>query len=179
VTPIYDLSRNEGWVSLGITHDTAEFAVASIRQWWLQMGSKSYPNASKLMITADSGGSNGYRVHLWKYELQKFANEFDLDISVCHFPSGTSKWNKVEHRMFSYITENWRGRPLISRAAVVSLISHTTTEKGLKINAELDERTYNTGIKVSHTDMMNLNIKSDIFHGELNYTIHHNVEKRQ
>lgn len=172
---IYDLTRNEGWVSVGITHDTAEFAVESIRQWWLKMGSKSYPNASKLLITADSGGSNGYRIHLWKYELYKFANEFNLDLTICHFPPGTSKWNKIEHRMFSYITENWRGKPLISRAVVISLISHTTTKQGLKINAELDERIYELGVKPNHANIEHLNIKRNEFHGELNYSICYNM----
>lgn len=168
---VYDLSHNQGWVSVGITHDTAEFAVNTIRTWWQRMGSHLYPDAKALLITADGGGSNGSRVRLWKYELQKLATELGLAIHVCHFPPGTSKWNKIEHRMFCHITENWRGRPLESRAAVVSLIASTRTTKGLLVNAVLDETNYEKGIKVSDEVMESLSITRDIFHGEWNYFI--------
>jgi hypothetical protein len=144
---VYDLSRNEGWVSVGVDHDTAEFAAASIRRWWREMGSLVYPNARRLLMTADAGGSNGYRSRLWKVALQGLANDLGLTISVCHFPPGTSKWNKIEHRMFCHITKNWRGKPLRSRAVVVNLIGNTTTETGLRIEAELDTNEYKTGLK--------------------------------
>jgi hypothetical protein len=168
---VYDMMRNQGWVSVGIDHDTAEFAIHSIRQWWYQMGRSAYPEAKELLITADGGGSNGSRNRLWKLELQKFADEVGLIVSVCHFPPGTSKWNKIEHRMFSHITKNWRGRPLISYEVIVQLISNTTTSTGLKIQAALDTKEYLTGIKISEQEMAGINLKKNSFHGEWNYTI--------
>jgi hypothetical protein len=168
---VYDLSRNEGWVSVGVDHDTAEFAVASIRRWWQEMGSPVYPRACRLLITADAGGSNGYRSRLWKVELQGLADDLGLRISVCHFPPGTSKWNRIEHRMFCHITKNWRGRPLRSRAIVVNLIGHTTTKTGLRIQAELDTNTYRAGIKVSDEELAAIRLEKAPFHGEWNYTI--------
>jgi hypothetical protein len=168
---VYDIGKNKGWVGVGITSDTAEFAVNTIRSWWLKMGKKDYPNATKLMITADCGGSNGYRVRLWKWELQKLANELNLEIQVCHFPPGTSKWNKIEHKMFSYITQNWRGIPLISKEAIVQLIGNTKTTKGLKIQAQIDYREYENGQEVSEEDFQSIGIVRDKFHGEWNYTI--------
>ena len=168
---VYDLGRNEGWVSVGVDHDTAEFAVASIRRWWQEMGSLVYPRARRLLITADAGGSNGYRSRLWKVELQGLADDLGLRISVCHFPPGTSKWNKIEHRMFCYITKNWRGKPLRSRAIVVNLIGNTTTETGLRIEAELDTDVYRTGIKVSDEEFAEVQLQKASFHGEWNYTI--------
>jgi transposase len=168
---VYDLSRNEGWVSVGVDHDTAEFAGASIRRWWQEMGSLVYPGARRLLITADAGGSNGYRIRLWKVVLQGLANELGLRISVCHFPPGTSKWNKIEHRMFCYITKNWRGKPLRSRAIIVNLIGDTTTKEGLRIQAELDTGLYKTGIKVSEEQLAKVQLQRATFHGEWNYTI--------
>jgi hypothetical protein len=168
---VYDQSRNEGWVSVGVDHDTAEFAVASIRRWWQEMGSPVYPKARRLLITADAGGSNGYRSRLWKVRLQDLANDVGLRISVCHFPPGTSKWNKIEHRMFCHITKNWRGKPLRSRAIVVNLIGHTTTKTGLRIRSELDTQTYRTGIKVTDEELAAVRLEKDSFHGEWNYTI--------
>jgi Rhodopirellula transposase DDE domain len=168
---VYDQSRNEGWVSVGVDHDTAEFAVASIRRWWQEMGSPVYPKARRLLITADAGGSNGYRSRLWKVRLQDLANDVGLQISVCHFPPGTSKWNKIEHRMFCHITKNWRGKPLRSRAIVVNLIGHTTTKTGLRIQTELDTKTYRTGIKVSDEELAAIRLERASFHGEWNYTI--------
>lgn len=168
---VYDLSRNEGWVNVGINHDTASFAVESIRRWWNRLGKKRYPKAEELMITADCGGSNGNRSKLWKVELQKFADETSLTIHVRHFPPGTSKWNKIEHRLFSFITRNWRGQPLLSRATVVNLIANTKTKTGLTVQACLDENTYQTGIKVSKKEMDALNLVQESFHGEWNYTI--------
>jgi hypothetical protein len=168
---IYDQTRNEGWVNVGIDHDTSAFAVESIRQWWYSMGQKVYPKAEKLLITADSGGSNGYRVRLWKIELQKFADETGLEISVSHFPPGTSKWNKIEHRLFSFITQNWRGKPLISHEVIVNLISATTTNKGLLVKCQLDKNSYPKGIKISNEIMEQINIIRSDFHGEWNYTI--------
>jgi hypothetical protein len=168
---VYDLSRNEGWVSVGVDHDTAEFAVESIRRWWQEMGSSAYPRARRLLITADAGGSNSYRTRLWKVELQGLSDDLRLRISVCHFPPGTSKWNKIEHRMFCHITQNWRGRPLRSRAIVVNLIGHTTTKAGLRIQAELDAAAYKKGIKVSDEEMAAINLEKESFHGEWNYTI--------
>ena len=168
---VYDIGKNKGWVSVGVTSDTAEFAVNTIRSWWRKMGEKDYPKATKLMITADCGGSNGYRVRLWKWELQKLANEMNMDIHVCHFPPGTSKWNKIEHKMFSYITQNWRGKPLISREAIVQLIGNTKTSKGLKIQAQLDCREYAKGKEVDEKDFKSIGIMQAIFHGEWNYTI--------
>ncbi len=168
---IYDQTANVGWVSVGVDHDTAEFAVESIRRWWKKMGSIRYPNATELLITADGGGSNGSRVRLWKVALQKFADEIGLHITVSHFPPGTSKWNKIEHRMFSYISMNWRGKPLTSHEVIVNLIANTTTEKGLKIQAELDINLYPKGIKISDKELSKINIKRDDFHGEWNYTM--------
>lgn len=168
---LFDPARNEGWVAVGIDHDTAEFAVATITRWWFRMGHRAYPHARELLITADAGGSNGYRLRLWKYCLQKLADQSGLAITVCHFPPGTSKWNKIEHRMFCHISENWRGRPLISHAVVVNLIGHTTTRTGLHIHAELDTKNYRKGIKVSDEAFATIQMKKDAFHGDWNYTI--------
>ena len=168
---VYDETTNTGWVSVGIDHDTAEFAVETIRRWWRHMGSQVYPRAQRLLITADGGGSNGSRCRLWKVELQRLADESGLRIAVCHFPPGTSKWNKIEHRMFCHITENWRGRPLVSREVVVNLIGHTTTKTGLAIRSELDENRYPTGREVPDQQIESLSITRDKFHGEWNYTI--------
>jgi hypothetical protein len=168
---VYDLTANEGWVSVGIDHDTAEFAVQSIRRWWLEMGRPLYPKARRLLITADCGGSNGYRVRLWRVQLQGLADEIGLTIQVCHFPPGTSKWNKIEHRMFCHITNNWRGRPLLSRQIVVNLIGSVTTAQGLRVRAELDENTYDAGIKVTDEELATVSIERDEFHGEWNYRI--------
>jgi hypothetical protein len=168
---VYDLSRNEGWVSVGIDHGTAAFAKATLKRWWAEMGALAYPEADSLLITADAGGSNGYRVRLWKVMLQELADETGLQISVCHFPPGTSKWNKIEHRMFCQITKNWRGRPLLSRAIVVNLIGDTKTKEGLHIQAELDTHEYPLGIEVSDEELAAVQIKEDKFHGEWNYTI--------
>jgi hypothetical protein len=168
---VYDEATNTGWVSVGVDHDTAEFAVETVRRWWRHMGSEVSPKAKRILITADGGGSNGSRCRLWKVELQRFADESGLGISVCHFPPGTSKWNKIEHRMFCHITENWRGRPLVSREVVVNLIGHTTTKTGLTMRSELDENIYPTGREVTDQQMESLAIKRDKFHGEWNYTI--------
>ncbi len=168
---VYDLTTNTGWVNVGIDHDTAEFAVESIRRWWREMGHPVYPSARRLLITADGGGSNGDLVRLWRRELQKLANDLSIPVQVCHFPPGTSKWNKIEHRMFCHITANWRGRPLISREVVVNLIAGTTTREGLKIRASLDENTYEAGIKVTDEELASLSIERDSFHGEWNYRI--------
>ena len=168
---VYDVGANQGWVSVGITHDTAEFAVESIRRWWREMGQPLYPRARRLLITADGGGSNGYRVRLWRVQLQKLADEMQMTIQVCHFPPGTSKWNKIEHRMFCHITQNWRGRPLVSREVVVNLIGNTTTAEGLRIQAQLDDNTYAAGIKVSDQELAALAIERDEFHGEWNYRL--------
>jgi transposase len=168
---VYDQTTNAGWVCVGVDHDTAEFAVETLRRWWRKMGSRVYPEATKLLITADGGGSNGSRCRLWKVELQGLADEIGLRISVCHFPPGTSKWNKIEHRMFCHITVNWRGRPLVSREVVVNLIGHTTTKEGLSIRSELDANSYPLGREVTDGQMNGLSIKLDKFHGEWNYTI--------
>ena len=168
---VYDEATNTGWVSVGVDHDTAEFAVETVRRWWRHMGREVYPKAKRLLITADGGGSNGSRCRLWKVELQRLADETGLRISVCHFPPGTSKWNKIEHRMFCHITENWRARPLVSREVVVNLIGHTTTKTGLAIRSELDERRYPTGREVTDQQLENLAMQRDKFHGEWNYTI--------
>ena len=168
---IYDMKLNEGYVNVGIDHDTAEFAVQSIKKWWECMGKKRYPDAKRLMITADGGGSNGSRVKLWKIELQKFATETGLEISVCHFPPGTSKWNKIEHRLFSFITKNWRGKPLVSYEVIVNLIANTRTEKGLRVECSIVWDEYEKGIKISKEEMLKLNTIPDEFHGEWNYTI--------
>jgi hypothetical protein len=168
---VYDQSENCGWVSVGVDHDTAEFAVETLGRWWFNMGKVRYPDAVELLVTADGGGSNGSRTRLWKLELQKFADETGLCVTVSHFPPGTSKWNKIEHRMFAHITENWRGRPLVSREVIVNLIANTTTRKGLRIQAQLDESKYETGIKVTDQQMKELKIHRASFHGEWNYTI--------
>jgi hypothetical protein len=168
---VLDLGRNQGWVSVGVDHDTAEFAVSSIRSWWLHMGKNLYPQARELLITADAGGSNSYRARLWKRELQRFADETGLSVKVCHFPPGTSKWNKIEHRMFCHITANWRGRPLESLEVIVNLIAGTTTRTGLNIQAALDLGTYEKGIEVSDQEMAELHLTPADFHGEWNYTI--------
>jgi hypothetical protein len=173
VTPygVYDQLANTGWISVGTDHDTAAFAVESIRRWWEYMGRKCYPKATELLITADGGGSNGSRNRLWKKMLQQLSNSEGIQISVCHFPPGTSKWNKIEHRMFSYVSINWRGRPLINHETIVNLIANTKTSKGLSIQAELDKTDYPTGIKVSDDEISQLNIKRSSFHGEWNYSI--------
>jgi hypothetical protein len=168
---VYDVTNNQGWVSVGITHDTAYFAAATIRRWWQKMGAARFPRARGMLITADGGGSNGVRARLWKVALQELADEVGLPLSVCHFPPGTSKWNKIEHRLFCYITQNWRGRPLVSREAIVSLIGKTTTEAGLRVEAELDTNDYPTGIKVTDEELAAVNLKRAGFHGEWNYTI--------
>ena len=168
---VYDIAANEGWVSVGIDADTAAFAVESIRRWWWKLGKTRYPNATTLTITADCGGSNGARVRLWKRELQRFANETGLDVTVTHLPPGTSKWNKIEHRLFAFITQNWRGKPLVSHQVIVRLIGATTTETGLKVTCEIDGGLYPKGIKVSDEEMETLNITRADFHGEWNYTI--------
>ena len=168
---IYDVVRNEGWVNVSIDHDTAEFAVQSIRRWWGRMGRYAYPDATELFITADAGGSNGHRTRLWKVELQKFAQDTGLRVTVAHYPPGTSKWNKIEHRMFSFITHNWRGRPLLSVQTVVNLIANTTTSTGLRIKAALDTRSYDTSRRVTDEDFAAINLKPKRFHGDWNYTI--------
>jgi hypothetical protein len=169
---IYDLGRNTGFVNIGTDHDTGAFAVASIRGWWRNEGKSLYPQAQQLLITADSGGSNGSRLRLWKLELQKLADETGLSISVCHFPPGTSKWNKIEHRLFSFISSNWRGEPLRDYETIVNLISRTTTARGLQVTCRLDRRKYPTGRKVTNEEIKRVNLKLDKFHGEWNYTIH-------
>jgi hypothetical protein len=168
---VYDVGRNTGWVSVGTDHDTAAFAVNTIRRWWYSMGQAVYPGAKRLLITADSGGSNGSRVRLWKLELQKMADETGLEISVCHLPPGTSKWNKIEHRLFSFITQNWRGKPLVSHEVIVNLIASTRTEKGLTVHSEIDNGSYPMGIRVSKKEFDQINITRDDFHGEWNYII--------
>jgi hypothetical protein len=168
---VYDLTANNGWVSVGIDRDTGQFATETLRRWWTRMGSLAYPQAEELLITADGGGSNSSRARLWKVCLQKLADELALRISVCHFPPGTSKWNKIEHRMFCHITENWRGRPLVSRAVIVNLIGSTKTRTGLHINAELDTGSYPTKIKVTDEELASVRIKRAKFHGNWNYTI--------
>ena len=168
---VYDLASNEGWVSVGIDHDTALFATASVRRWWQEMGARRFPQATKLMITADGGGSNGTRNRLWKIALQTLADELSLQLEVCHFPPGTSKWNKIEHRLFSFITKNWRGRPLTSYQVIVSLIAHTTSQAGLVVKAALDTGHYETGIVVSDEELARVRITPAKFHGEWNYTI--------
>lgn len=168
---VYDMGRNEGWVNVGCDHDTASFAVESIRRWWRHMGRKVYPEADRLLICADGGGSNGHRPRLWKVELQQFADETGLEITVCHFPPGTSKWNKIEHRLFAHITMNWRGRPLVSHEVVVNLIGATTTRSGLKVKARLDTSIYPLKIKVSKEEFNNIKLKRHDFHGDWNYTI--------
>ena len=168
---IYDLAANAGWVSVGLDHDTAAFAVASIRRWWAERGRARYPDAAQIVITADGGGSNGSRLRLWKWELQQWADASGLTIQVCHFPPGTSKWNKIEHRLFSFITQNWRGRPLVSVAVILSLIAATTTTRGLTVESYLDSDPYPLGQKVSDAQMATLRLQPAAFHGEWNYTI--------
>lgn len=171
---VYDIGKNKGWVSVGISSDTAKFAVNTIRTWWLTDGAKRYPQATELTITADCGGSNSYRSRLWKVELQQLANELKMNIKVHHFPPGTSKWNKIEHRLFSYISKNWRGKPLINRETVVNLIGNTTTEKGLTVKAVLDKNEYETGLKISDEELNQVNLVGDDFHPEWNYYIFNN-----
>ena len=168
---VYDVGRNEGWMSVGVTHDTAEFAVASIRRWWNQMGRQAYPQAKQLLITADGGGSNGSRVRLWKVALQQLAEELHLPLHVRHFPPGTSKWNKIEHRMFCHVTANWRAQPLVDYATIIKLISNTSTSKGLSIRAEIDADQYDIGKVVSDTELAAVNIKRCVFHGDWNYSV--------
>ena len=168
---VYDTLNNTGWVSVGTDHDTASFAVNAVRRWWRTMGRKRHPKAKRLMVTADSGGSNGYRVRLWKIELQRLASELKFPITVCHLPPGTSKWNKIEHRLFSFITINWRGKPLRSYRTIVQLIAATTTDAGLRVRAELDENKYPKGVKVSDTQLAAVNLFRHAFHGEWNYKI--------
>jgi transposase len=168
---VYDLGRNSGWVSVGMDHDTAEFAVETIRRWWRSMGRPAYPHANRLLITADAGGSNGSRLRLWKIELQKLADETGLRIAVCHFPPGTSKWNKIEHRLFSHISQNWRGKPLRSFQTIVNLIAATATTTGLTVHAELNTDAYQAGIKVSDQELAQVKIRRDRFHGDWNYEI--------
>lgn len=168
---VYDLAKNEAWVSVGISHDTGEFAVESIRTWWREMGASAYPAPTSLLITADGGGSNGYRLRLWKVELQKLADELQFPISVSHLPPGTSKWNKIEHRLFSFITHNWRGKPLVTHQVIVDLIAATTTKTGLSVRSRLDERTYAPGRRVTDNELADVHLVPDHFHGEWNYTI--------
>jgi len=168
---VYDLAENEAWVSVGISHDTGEFAVETIRTWFNEMGRPLYPDATSLLIIADGGGSNGYRLRLWKVELQHLANQLHLPISVCHLPPGTSKWNKIEHRLFSFITQNWRGKPLVTHQVIVELIAATTTQVGLRVACRLDDRTYAKGRRISDTQMADVNLAPAAFHGDWNYTI--------
>ena len=168
---VYDVTRNEGWVSVGVTHDTARFAVNAIRQWWQRLGRRAYPAARSLVITADAGGSNGPRVRLWKWDLQRFADQTGLTITVCHFPPGTSKWNRVEHRLFSFISVNWRGKPLVDYVTVVELIGATTTAAGLQVRAALDRRRYPEGIQISDAQLAQVQLTPHAFHGDWNYTI--------
>ena len=168
---VYDLGRNVGWVCVGVDHDTASFAVRTIGRWWREMGRKSYPNATSLLIVADAGGSNGPRLRLWKWELQRLADRLAMAISVCHFPPGTSKWNQIEHRLFSFISQNWRGKPLLTHAAIVSLIASTTTSTGLKVRCVLDRGKYPTKQEVTQEQMASINVTRDRFHGDWNYTI--------
>ena len=176
---VYDIAANAGWVNLGITSDTAAFAVESIRRWWHELGQARYQDAQQLLITADCGGSNGARVRLWKTELQTLADQTGLSITVAHLPPGTSKWNRIEHRLFAFITQNWRGKPLLTHQVTVQLIASTTTDKGLTVQCRLDDNTYDKGIKVSDAEMAKLNIKLDAFHGEWNYTIEPRTHAKQ
>ena len=168
---VYDVGKNEAWVNVGISADTAEFSVKSIRQWWQKMGKKRYPKTSKLLLCADCGGSNSYRLHLWKWESYQFAQQEGLCITVCHYPPGTSKWNKIEHRLFSYISINWRGQPLRNYQTVVNLIASTTTQVGLRVESRIDRKQYKKGIKVAKEKMKKIKIKKESFHGEWNYTM--------
>ena len=169
---VYDLAENEAWVSVGISHDTAEFAAETIRTWYYELGKSLYPDAASLLVIADCGGSNGYRVRLWKIELQALADEIQIPIAVCHLPPGTSKWNKIEHRLFSFITQNWRGKPLVTHQVIVDLISATKTSKGLQVHCRLDERLYQTNRRISDRQLEVVNLEPDSWHGEWNYTIH-------
>jgi len=169
---VYDMARNEAYVSVGCDHDTPAFAVASIRRWWMTMGSRAYPEAYELLITADAGGSNGYRARAWKLELQALADELGIRICVSHFPPGTSKWNKIEHRLFCHITQNWRGKPLRTFETVVELIGHTRTSAGLRVKAKLDTRNYATGVKITKAQMKSIALHKHDFHGEWNYELH-------
>lgn len=168
---VYDIGENVGWVGVGTDHDTAEFAVATIRNWWRSMGRPLYPRAGNILITADGGGSNGSRLRLWKTELQRFVDEIAIPVTVCHFPPGTSKWNKIEHRLFSFITQNWRGKPLVSHEVIVNLIAATTTKSGLRVHAEIDAFEYPLGKRVTDAELAAVNIQRHEFHGEWNYTI--------
>jgi hypothetical protein len=168
---VYDLGANVGWVSVGIDHDTAAFAVATIRRWWEQAGRVAYPQATRLLVTADAGGSNGYRVRAWKTELARLAAETGLAITVCHFPPGTSKWNRIEHRLFSHISMNWRGRPLVSHEVILELIAATRTRSGLRVQAELDQGSYPLGVKVSDRELAAVPLRRHDWHGEWNYTV--------
>ena len=168
---VYDIGKDRGWVNVGCDADTAAFAAESIRGWWQRMGRRCYPRAQQLLITADSGGSNGYRTRLWKVELQRLADQLGMDITVCHFPPGTSKWNKIEHRLFSHISMNWRGRPLVSHEVVVSLIGATTTRSGLRVGTRLDRRTYPKSVRVTDEELANVALVPHTFHGDWNYTI--------
>lgn len=168
---VYDLARDEGWVSVGTDHDTSAFAVQTIRRWWVSVGAVSYPNATELLITADGGGSNGSRVRLWKVEIQKLADEIGIPVTVSHFPPGTSKWNKIEHRLFSFISMNWKGRPLISHEVILNLIANTRTKSGLTVKAEIDPGTYQKGIKISDEELASLHLVRHSFHGEWNYSL--------
>jgi hypothetical protein len=169
---VYDLQQNVAWVSVGISHDTAEFAVETVRTWWREMGASAYPHATSLTITADGGGSNGYRLRLWKLELQALVDELGFPVTVCHLPPGTSKWNKIEHRLFSFITQNWRGKPLVTHQVIVNLIAATTTTTGLTVRSRLDDRVYAKGRRVSDTQLAGVHLTPHAFHGEWNYTIH-------
>ncbi len=168
---VYDIASNTGWVSVGVDHDTSAFAVETIRRWWYSMGQSVYPKAKQLLITADSGGSNGSRVRLWKVELQRLADETGLQLRVCHLPPGTSKWNKIEHRLFSFISQNWRGKPLVTHQVIVDLIAATSTKTGLKVRAQIDSNLYPPGLKISDREVAALHIERDAFHGEWNYKI--------
>ena len=181
VTPygVYDLKANEAWVSVGISHETGEFAVETIRTWYYELGRPLYPDAASLLILADSGGGNGYRLRLWKVELQKLVDEIKIPIKVCHLPPGTSKWNKIEHRLFSFITKNWRGKPLVTHQVILNLIANTTTETGLKVYSQLDERFYQTGRKISDKQLAQVNLVPDAWHGEWNYTIYQNTDNNE
>jgi transposase len=169
---VYDIAKNEGWVSIGINHDTALFVANSIRNWWTEMGQQRFPKAKRLLITADSGGSNGHRTRLWKVALRELSNDLQVNITVCHFPPGTSKWNKIEHRLFSFISQNWRGQPLYDLTTIVNLISHTTTSKGLMVRCAIDDNEYEKGIKITDPELNAVGVKKHDFHGEWNYTIH-------
>jgi hypothetical protein len=168
---VYDVTQNAGWVSAGMDHDTSAFAAQSVRRWWESMGSDTYPKAARLLIAADSGGSNGAGVRLWKLELQKLADETGLEISICHLPPGTSKWNKIEQRLFSFISQNWRGKPLVGHQVIVNLIAATTTKTGLRVRAEIDPAKYPKGVKVSDQDAASIRMERDALHGEWNYVI--------